>query len=128
MKGRDSIEGQVITNDAGMTSAGYVDMRDKFAMNAPEMPGWFRAPPKRPCPVVPDYRTHLPKELHREWLEVRDEHWDEDHVTPEVRAFGKAARDANLDKGRWHNEENAHQFIAWRWHYADLMMAARGVP
>lgn len=128
MKGRDSVDGQLIADDAGMTSAGYMDMRDKFAMNAPEMPGWFRAPYHRPYPVQPEYIAELPRKFHREWLEVRDRYWDDPRVSAEVREFGARVKAANLDLGKWNYDEKAHQFIAWRWHYADLMMAARGVP
>ncbi|WP_273035959.1 hypothetical protein [Massilia timonae] len=74
------------------------DLRNHFAATAPKAPDWFKFQPATPYPYAPD---------------------GIDPESPEA-ARVRAARAA------WVREQQEKKFFAWRWHYADQMMAARG--
>lgn len=71
---------------------------DYFAATAPKAPDWFKFQPTTPYPYASD---------------------GTDPESPEA-AQVKAARAA------WVREQQEKKFFAWRWHYANQMMAARG--
>jgi hypothetical protein len=112
--------------------------RDYFAAHAPqEIPDWFQ-PPGEPVPAVAhryfflqaDERWNaLTTEAKRLHLDEHDEMGAEhvsDPVVREVIVSATARTAENHEAVKKANARNeAARYFAWRWHYADQMLAAR---
>lgn len=96
-------------------------VRDYFGAHAPEMPSWFQCEPSRPRPLIPS-RAELTDEQRRELEEYE---LADGNASPEVMDFADRRRAATDAIAAWEQEQKAHNFIAWRWHYADMMVRAR---
>lgn len=104
------------------------DMLVLFAALAPqEIPAWFIAPglPTAPAPL-PDWRTWpLDNEDDRAALEswVKDGAWD---LEGELRKFQDAFTEAYNNREAHKLLEKQHRFFAWRFAYAEKMVAGMG--
>lgn len=114
-----------VVGDVAMADGGAT-LRDHFAATAPDMPSWFHCAPSRPRPVAPSPDDHLSDEKRKEYRRAMNERWDDEDISPEVLEFMSKVDEASAEIDKWAQEQRSHKFIAWRWHYADLMIAARG--
>lgn len=107
-----------MTSDTPQT----LSRRDYFAAHAPmDIPAWFKLD-FRPRPELPDPSTLAP-EHRKQWDGLGD--WlSEDEVAPEVLAFRKRYLAGLEADDRYAQEFSQAEFIAWRWHYADMIIAA----
>lgn len=104
---------------------GGITVRDWFAAHAPtEIPRWFQYQPSTPRPELPDKYKELDDKQRRE-LEAGDGWPEEGEASDEVVAFANRMRVAHEAQERWERKRDADRFIAWRWHYADLMIRGR---
>lgn len=103
-----------------------VTMRDYFAARAPlEIPAWFQGPESRVL-IRP-----LPGDRIVPWVEnwLRDPCYDladvvEDDARDEAIAFEALMREFWAAQTRVKQEREIARYFAWRWHYADQMLAA----
>jgi hypothetical protein len=110
-------------------------LRDYFAAHAPEVPEWFKfATPPLPTPLhysvaltmVPGYRDLYDRDRNtlRTWMS--DGSYD---IEPPLQAIGDAAHrliaERNLQMQEAMRANAAGRFFAWRWYYADQMLAGR---
>lgn len=103
-----------------------ITLRDHYAAMAPDMPGWYRPTLHSPVPGIPDPSTELSKEHRTEYVRAREERWREEDMSPEVLALSKRIEAANRELRDWNIRQQEHAYFAWRWHYADMMLRARG--
>ncbi|WP_027817098.1 hypothetical protein [Paraburkholderia bannensis] len=103
-----------------------ISLRDSFATSAPsEIPKWFKHKPATPRPIVPVPREELSEEQYREWEGLGD--WlDESDVGANVKGFDAKYRHAIAAVEAWDAEQRVAEFFAWRWYFADMMIATRG--
>lgn len=118
-----------------------LSVRDWFATHAPtDVPPWFRLENAPQVPrligaedalkIAPGYDT-LTKDDRRKVLDwLCDPCWEvDDEVSPEVASIAHCAMDSINAARAAHDaaivEIEVMRLIAWRWHYADLMIRAR---
>jgi hypothetical protein len=101
-------------------------LRDYFAARAPErIEEWFQYEHPTPRPSVPFPHLELDAEEQRqfngmgEWLEEKD-------VSDKVREFAAKHRAARDAAEAYDRERARARYCAWRYAYADGMIAARG--
>jgi len=106
-------------------------LRDQFAMAAPaEIPAWFEGPSPEPFPDNVNAWDFFPNDLDSV---AEANRWANSKAKPEVvpekyQAFVHAHIDRNRRAVEISQLNHRNRFIAWRWHYADLMMDARQTP
>lgn len=110
-----------------MTPFHHQSRRDYFAANAPAgIPEWFcfDYPPK---PKLPDRHAELSEQHRKQWEGLGD--WLEDHeVDAEVLAFRERYHAALKATDQHEKDFAVAQFLAWRFRYADMMIAASTAP
>ncbi|POB00134.1 hypothetical protein C2134_02785 [Chromobacterium sinusclupearum] len=101
------------------------ELRDYFAAQAPaDIPAWFEWKPDRERPSIPSKFELNSEELRQQleglgdWLDVKDVH-------PEVAALADHMARARTAAEQWDRQRDIGRYIAWRWAYADMMIAAR---
>ncbi len=120
------------TDSEGMT------LRDWFATHAPtEIPAWFTHGDDLPplpgvlyAEVTLEQQTGYAglsepdKEHLRQWL--MDGSWDlDDHLEAIGNAANSAITQSRQDRDNAAQQRKADRYIAWRWHYADMMIRSR---
>lgn len=104
-----------------------ITRRDWFAAQAPAVPDWFEWAPADPMPEYPDPHQRLTDEQRGEWDGLGD--WlDDKDVDPAVLAFRDEYRAACAASTAWHNRKTLGREVAWRWHWADAMLATAPKP
>lgn len=100
--------------------------RDYFAAHAPtDIPAWFRTE-HPPAPIFPK-PADLSEKHRRQWEGLGE--WLEPHeVDPEVIVFRDLYHEALKAKDAYDAACAAATFFAWRWHYADQMIAPGAAP
>ncbi|KWC56541.1 hypothetical protein [Burkholderia ubonensis] len=122
----DSAERDRIYTEATARASAGMTLRDFFAAKAPgEIPVWFKYVPVVPRPEVPVPREILPADQCKEF-EGLGEWLDEEDVSPEVNEFHERYVLAHRAAEAWDAEQVVARYFAWRWHYADMMLRARG--
>lgn len=129
--------GEGLGETLSRAAEGHPTLRDLYALHAPEeVPGWFEfqgsdAPPLPEAPGgLSDRAADLAFRIRGN--EIYDIGWAVAAASiNETEASSlRAYRDdliAALSARQAHAKTvQAQRFIAWRWHYADLMLAARG--
>jgi hypothetical protein len=101
-----------------------MSIRDHFAARAPlEIPEWFvHVPPPKNFPDQPkvDDAPKKHQQQLRDW--IHDGTYD---LSAEL-AYFQVAWNAHIKaRDEWKERDEAARYIQWRWHYADLMLAAR---
>lgn len=114
--------------------------RDQFAAQAPEVPAWFRSSgepepvPTRLTLVRYDPRWNDLRECEREFLTTWAENphlvalrvWPEKGIGELAVKVGQRAKEAEAAKRKDHQHQMERfqltRLIAWRWHFADLML------
>lgn len=123
-------QGDAVAVAHGMT------LRDWYATYAPEAPDWFvdssveqapsRINPALYVQTLPGYKS-LSKEARSSlgaWM--RDGTWDlEGAEAVLANEATEAATRRDIDIARIERSNAARRFFAWRWHYADQMLAGR---
>jgi hypothetical protein len=118
-----SAPGRYNASQEGMT------LREYFAVRAPqEIPDWFKGPALRAIKLpVPD--AAIADEA-AEWN--RDPCYDLDGVFDDgerqrlAREYSDAMNNYGSEIVAAQAEMEVARYFAWRWHYADMMLAARG--
>ncbi len=116
-----------------------MNLRDWFATHAPtEIPNWFKHEPANPRARVlsceeavrfaPDFSARTLDEINQaeDWL--RDPFSDPIGRPELVRACWDAMRAIANSRNLFESgarQTEAERYIAWRWHYADLMLQRR---
>lgn len=101
------------------------ERRDYFAAHAPaDIPAWFQFD-TGPKPVLP-HPGALSGKHAKQW--GVDGWLDESDVDPEVLAFRERYHAAFKATDQYEAGHAQARFIAWRWHYADMMLAASTSP
>ncbi|MBX9267258.1 hypothetical protein [Chromobacterium violaceum] len=102
-----------------------IELRDHFAAHAPaDIPAWFEWKPDRERPSIPTKYELDSEELRQQleglgdWLDVKDVHPDVAELADRMARARKAAE-------QWDKQRDIGRYIAWRWAYADMMIAAR---
>lgn len=103
----------------------HISLRDYFAARAPlEIPSWFRLHRAEKKPAMPSARRELTSEQLDQWQGLGD-YLEDDDVDPEVLEFRDRYDAASHAVGAWEEAYERDRYLAWRWAYADLMIAAR---
>lgn len=106
----------------GITRAEYgMSLREWYATHAPQCPEWFKHEPESPCPFVP--KPDRLKTSQRDELGLLGIWLDASQVDPAVAAFARERDIAESEKRRWINQQKEKKFFAWRWYYAEMMIA-----
>jgi hypothetical protein len=100
-----------------------MNLRQYYAAHAPaEIPDWFEFTPATPRPAMPDKFTELTDEQ-RNQLEGLGDWLEETQVDLEVVEFARRLQKAREETKAWHLAKESGRYIAWRWHYADMMLS-----
>ncbi|QEL55464.1 hypothetical protein [Chromobacterium paludis] len=102
-----------------------IDLRDHFATHAPaDIPAWFEWKPERERPSIPS-KFELDSEELRQQLEGLGDWLNEKDVHPDVVELASRMARARKAAEQWDKQRDIGRYIAWRWAYADMMVAAR---
>jgi len=99
-------------------------LRDYFAARAPSAPDWFKHKATSSRPVIPAPPVALTTEQRADLGFANDE-GDDYALDPVVRRDIAERQAAEQELQRWREEQREAKFFAWRWHYADMMLAER---
>jgi hypothetical protein len=97
-------------------------IRAYFASHAPEAPDWFKYQPPTNKPLMPPMPNFTPEQKEKfEQFVCHDtcRDWEVSQYVRQ-REQAKAAQDG------WRDACRERKFFAWRWYYADQMMASMG--
>lgn len=107
-------------------------LRDYLAVNAPEVPDWFRVfsieypkfniqPPEHPK----SFSNDETKKLYFDWLD--DPCWDLDHaeLLTKAKEWEQYWKQQTIYKNQRTMQLHAHKIVSWQYFYADQMIAAR---
>lgn len=99
-------------------------MREFFAAHAPQqIPDWFKGERSGDLPSVPDAPLGWGAAKSAEFLELKEGRLERAASSPEVMAFFDIWRVARDAQAAWRDRQREKKYFAWRWHYADQMMA-----
>ena len=120
-------QGYDYINDIPLVSPTGMSLRDYFAAHAPaEIPTWFYdgfVKKEYDGPAMPDpdaVENISDRDMCIEWM--RDPVFD---LPEHLRRFQNAVKAHRQAMDRHRSDEHARVYIAWRWAYADAMLAAR---
>jgi len=104
--------------------------RDYFAAHAPyQIPEWFRFDAGNNMPRVPDAPSHWGAAQSTEFLDLKEERSRVVDVSMEVAEFYARWLEARGKHAAWRDQMRERKYFAWRWYYADQMIAnRRGSP
>ena len=102
-----------------------MELRDYLAAHAPAIPEWFRLASNERCPPAPSVPAYFDTAQRAEFVSLKDGQLWPDQARAEVREFYEVWRAQKDVQDLWRNHMRERKFFAWRYHYADQMMAAR---
>lgn len=108
----------------------WEDQRAYFAAHAPDVPDWFKWENPQAKPVLERADKVLSREAYALWEGrhfdvILDEEYRKKFM-PEVRAFTEHQDATQRAIDYWSMKDHLGRIAAWRWAYADAMMAGFG--
>lgn len=105
------------------------DLRDYFAAHAPlPIPDWFKGDPGNNMPLIPDVPTHFGAAQASQFVDLKHGVGLVAHASPEVAEFYSRWLIAKNKQSVWKDQQREKKYFAWRWYYANQMMASRREP
>lgn len=102
------------------------DLRDYFAAHAPlPVPDWFKGESGKAMPTVPDAPSYWNAAQAAQFSDLKQGIGLVSHAAREVAEFYAIYLAAKARHAAWRDEQREKKYFAWRWHYADQMMANR---
>jgi hypothetical protein len=105
-------------------------LRAYFAARAPkEIPDWFQIKDLRPAPKLPNdkWLSESRPSMHTAWMlqwsDLQKGYKSEGEVDLEVLAHHRRYVAAEAELHAWQVEHDKERYYAWRWAFADDMMA-----
>lgn len=109
---------------APSTSSVPMTMRQYFAAHAPHpVPDWFKFRDREPMPIEPEIPTTWTTAQRDEFVRLKNGEVKEFATDPAVAEFYRPWSQARGDMNAWRDRQRAAKFFAWRWYYADMMVA-----
>lgn len=100
-----------------------ISLRVYFAMHAPaDIPEWFTVPPPTPKPAIPELKD-LPMIDREHYASLRDGTLAEAQASLGALGLYREFMKADRDLAAWYTNQAKAKYFAWRWFYADQMLA-----
>lgn len=107
----------------GSSAESGMSMRQYYAAHAPAAPDWFRFETDNLPPTVPSVPQGWDTEQRAEFLMIKEGSIDEACAKLEVREFWRIYSPARAKLEVWRMDMRKRKFFAWRWFFADMMIA-----
>jgi hypothetical protein len=105
------------------------DLRAYFATHAPQsIPDWFKGERTTSVPAIPDAPSHWGAAQASQFADLKNGTGLVSHASPEVADFYARWLAAKDRQNAWRDQQRERKYFAWRWYYADQMMASRRGP
>lgn len=103
--------------------------RDYFAAHAPlPIPDWFKGEPGNNMPLIPDVPASWGAAQSAEFVDLKEGRGLIVNAAPEVADFYARWLVAKNKQNVWRDQMRERKYFAWRWYYADQMIASRRGP
>lgn len=100
--------------------------RDYFAMHAPmSIPDWFKGEYSGDMPRIPDAPSHWGAAEAAQLSDLKAGIGFVSTARQEVAEFFALYLAARDKQNAWRDRQRERKYFAWRWYYADMMIAAR---
>lgn len=100
-----------------------MSMREWYATHAPVTPpGWFVYEAGKP-PSLPSPEQYLTPAQRKDMDDLLNDRITPEQADPAVLRFAKTRDDAERNQRRWEAETRKKTYFAWRFAYADMMIA-----
>lgn len=117
---------QIAVTPTGDTYSGLggMTLRQWYAAHAPAVPEWFRLRDDGDWPKVPSVPDEWGPVERGEFSMIKDGSMLPAAACDDVQVFWRRYEPSRARFEAWRNKMKARKFFAWRWYYADQMIAS----
>jgi hypothetical protein len=102
------------------------ELREYFAAHAPlPIPDWFKGDHGNNMPLIPDAPSHWGAAEASQFVDLKNGIGLVIHAKQEVAEFYACWLVAKSKQAAWKDQMREKKYFAWRWYYADQMIASR---